>query len=591
MCGRCAVPGTGRRADPTAAAEQGVPDRGLAEPAPHSRGSGPTFPCRAGAQHRRTAGRAVPRLVDIDLDAVEAVAAAPLLLPPTGWVSGREGKPRSHWWYRVRNPPNKAAENYDDTEGEQRRLLELRSTGGQTVVPPGVHESGEAIVWHGFTTPADVELGELLNAVRAVAAVALLARHWPAKGARQDAFLALAGALLRAGWAQGRTERFVQALAVATNDDEPAKRIQAVAATFRKQAQNSHTTGWPKLEELIGPTGKEVVRHVRQWLGMMPKNASGVGANKKVRTLEPYQPFPVEALPAPLDEFVRQGALALGCDPAFLALPVLAVVASVIGNTRVLQLKRTWHEPSVVWAAIVGDSGTLKSPAIRMAVAYLLRLQRHMKLVYQAKMAEYKEKLREYKAAQRRDPENGATPPTPPEAPVLQRVLCSDATIEKLAEILEDNPRGTLLARDELTAWFGSFGRYKGHQGGTDLPAWLEFHRAGSILIDRKTSERRHIFVERAAVYEELAAAYGKLEGYAARFALLQHVVSRAARGADDLVPVGKESVEAGVALCRWFARESRRIYATLAESSEESDTRRLVEFLQSRGAGSPSAA
>jgi hypothetical protein len=585
----------------------------------------------------------------------------------------------------VSDPPAKASEKFTDFDSEHTCLVELRSTGGQTVVPPSIHPSGEAIVWNTFTQPTEAEVGELLAAVRAVAAVALLARHWPGEGARQDAFLALAGALLRAGWAQGRTERFVEALAVATNDDERAKRIQAVAATFRKQGQNIHTTGWPKLRELIGPTGKEVVCRVRQWLGMMPKNAPGGRANKRVLTLEPYQPFPIEALPAPLREFVRQAALALGCDPAYLALAVLVVVASAIGNSRTIRLKRGWVEPSVLWAAIVGDSGTLKSPAYRLAVAYLFMVQRRLTLEYKARLGEYRQQQQMYKAAKGKAQEEGATPPSPPEEPVRRRVICSDTTIEKLAEILEDNPRGILVARDELAGWLGSFTRYKGKQGGTDLPNWLEMHRAGTVLIDRKTGDRPTTYIERAAVsiiggiqpgvlaraltpefldaggaarllmamppklqkrwteaevvpevekayqdlldmllaldfdsakgekaphelalspegkaawiafYDswgqeqaavqgELAAAYAKLEGYAARFALLHHVVSRVARGADDLVAVGRESIEAGATLCRWFAGEFRRLYATLSESYEERDTRRLVEFIQARG-------
>src|SRR5262249_33944134 len=36
--------------------------------------------------------------------------------------------------------------------------------------------------------------------------------------------------------------------------------------------------------------------------------------------------------------------------------------------------------------------------------------------------------------------------------------------------------------------------------------------------------------------------------------------------------------------LCQWFADEARRIYATLTESAEDRDARRLVEFIRSRG-------
>jgi hypothetical protein len=81
----------------------------------------------------------------------------------------------------------------------------------------------------------------------------------------------------------------------------------------------------------------------------------------------------------------------------------------------------------------------------------------------------------------------------------LQRVIVGDTTIEKLGEILEDNPRGTLVARDELAGWIGSFTRYKGKAGGSDVQNWLEVHRAGTVLIDRKTGERRTLFIKRAA--------------------------------------------------------------------------------------------
>src|SRR5262249_28086925 len=152
-------------------------------------------------------------LIDVDLDCLEAVRAAPLLLPQTGWVSGRAGMPRSHWWYLVDDPQAKASTPYKGLNGSM--LVELRGTRGATVVPPSVHESGEDVVWHDPREPARVRIEELHQAVREVAAAALLARHWPAKGSRQDASLALAGGLLRAGWNSERAGRFILAVAVA----------------------------------------------------------------------------------------------------------------------------------------------------------------------------------------------------------------------------------------------------------------------------------------------------------------------------------------------------------------------------------------
>src|SRR5438105_4187267 len=56
---------------------------------------------------------------------------------------------------------------------------------------------------------------------------------------------------------------------------------------------------------------------------------------------------------------------------------------------------------------------------------------------------------------------------------------------------------------------------------------------------------------EQANVEGDVAAAFSKLEAYAARFALLHHVVSRVARGEDDLQFVEKESIEAGIVSVR----------------------------------------
>src|SRR5690349_19689427 len=44
-------------------------------------------------------------LVCVDLDQQEVIAMAPAFLPPTQMVDGRDGKRRSHWYYRVTDIP------------------------------------------------------------------------------------------------------------------------------------------------------------------------------------------------------------------------------------------------------------------------------------------------------------------------------------------------------------------------------------------------------------------------------------------------------------------------------------------------------
>lgn len=103
-------------------------------------------------------------LVDVDLDCDEAVALAPEFLPPTGAKSGRPGKPDSHWWYVC-----EGAKTRQHRDRARKMIVELRSTGAQTVVGPSVHPSGERY------DPLDGEPARI-DAEGLGAAVAALAR-------------------------------------------------------------------------------------------------------------------------------------------------------------------------------------------------------------------------------------------------------------------------------------------------------------------------------------------------------------------------------------------------------------------------------
>ena len=82
-----------------------------------------------------------------------------------------------------------------------------------------------------------------------------------------------------------------------------------------------------------------------------------------------------------------------------------------------------------------------------------------------------------------------------------------------------------------------------------------------------------------------LAAAFSKLEGYAARLALVVHLVRCAAD--DPMVnheAVDAVSVESGAIMAKWFCHEAERVYAVFNESNTDRQFRRLVEWIESRG-------
>src|SRR5262249_5920607 len=147
-------------------------------------------------------------------------------------------------------------------DGDRAMIVELRSTGGQTVVAPSVHPSGDSYIWHGELKPTKIDVADLKKAVARVAACALITRYWP-NGARHDAALALAGALFRNGWTRAEVDRFILSAASAAFDDQPEDRARAIADTERNLKAGENVTGIPKLVEIFG---KKTVDKVAKWL-------------------------------------------------------------------------------------------------------------------------------------------------------------------------------------------------------------------------------------------------------------------------------------------------------------------------------------
>jgi len=396
-----------------------------------------------------------------------------------------------------------------------------------------------------------------------------------------------------------------------------------------------------------------------------------------------FRPFPVDALPEPIRGFVDAGARAIGCDTSYLALPLLTAIAAAIGNTRRLELKRGWSVPPILWGAIVGESGTAKTPAFRLVMRPVRERQSKAFKVFEAQQQEYEAALEAWQEAKKGERDEK------PQPPACERFIVSDTTVEALAPVLLANPRGLLLARDELAGWIGSFDRYSGKgKAGADSANWLSMFNAESIIVDRKTGIPRTIHVPQAAVcvsggiqpailqralgiehresglaarllltcpprkakrwteadidpgaeaelvkllnrlYElqpttgddgeprpvlvrlsadakaawkayynahaveqadltgDMAAAWSKLEEYAARLALVVHCARWAADdptlASADVVDAA--SMAAGIRLANWFKGEARRVYALLGESDDDRDRRRLIEWVSRRG-------
>jgi hypothetical protein len=192
--------------------------------------------------------------------------------------------------------------------------------------------------------------------------------------------------------------------------------------------------------------------------------------------------FPVAALPPALGAIVLEGAVAQGVDPAFYAVPLLGVLAGCIGASRSILVRPNWPEPSILWCVVIGPSGCGKSPPLDLLLAPVrehdAELQRRTKAAFdrhralQASLGRKRSQRTELAIQE-------------PEEPLQLSAIVDDVTMEALASLLRDNPRGLLLATDEAATWFGSFNAYRGGRG-ADEAKWLAIFGARPLKVDRK---------------------------------------------------------------------------------------------------------
>jgi hypothetical protein len=74
--------------------------------------------------------------------------------------------------------------------------------------------------------------------------------------------------------------------------------------------------------------------------------------------------FPTTAFHGLCGRWVEGAAHAAGVTPAHVAVPLLGVASSLIGTARRVRATKSWSEPLTLWTALVGHSGTGKTPGI-----------------------------------------------------------------------------------------------------------------------------------------------------------------------------------------------------------------------------------
>ena len=408
------------------------------------------------------------------------------------------------------------------------------------MTPPSIHPSGEIVQWvseFSAITPAAVELEELRCCFRKLAAACLLARRW-GKVTRHDATLALTGALLQAGLSPEDARQFVLAVA---DDDEPEDRRRAFEDTVKKFAAGLPVAGAAKCKELFG---ERVWSRVSEWLGLRAASCDDwetIDASILSDHKHPAPELPLEVFGEKWASWVSEQAASKSAPNDYVAATLLASAASLIGNSRRVSAWNGFEQPSILWVARVGNPSSGKSPAADPVHEIFHQLEKELVEAHREALREWEQASELAKAERaawdakvKASFKEGGTPAgdlpitaCEPDRPRYPHLSMTDATIEVLGYNQAGLPKGFQLQCDELSGWFGSFGRYNKGKPGSDNAFWLSAYDGRPHKIDRVSHKELpyniahlSISIDGGIQPDKLAALLlaGDDDGLAARF-------------------------------------------------------------------------
>jgi putative DNA primase/helicase len=186
----------------------------------------------------------------------------------------------------------------------------------------------------------------------------------------------------------------------------------------------------------------------------------------------------------------------------FPSIGAVVSMAALVGRKIGIRPKRhdDWLVVPNLWGGVIGRPGIMKTPALEESMLPLKRLNvealedysraendwETAKIVKQAQADVLKKDLRAALKNNREIRDITAELTTlagDEEKPRAKRLIVNDSTVEKLQEILQANPNGTLVFRDELVGWLRTLDR-EGREN--DRAFYLEaWNGTGGYVCDR----------------------------------------------------------------------------------------------------------
>jgi len=175
--------------------------------------------------------------------------------------------------------------------------------------------------------------------------------------------------------------------------------------------------------------------------------------------------FPFWVFPKVLQNIVLDAVDCLNFPIDFLSSSIFFTCGLANGLATKIEITKEWTETTAMYLVIVGRAGTNKSHPLSFALKPIQTKDNYTFNQFQKEFENFD---------------------TEGKKPILKKVLTSDATVEAVAEVHNNNKKGIGVYSDELKGWISNMNKYN---SGSDTEFWLSSWSGKSIVIDRKSSK------------------------------------------------------------------------------------------------------
>lgn len=198
-----------------------------------------------------------------------------------------------------------------------------------------------------------------------------------------------------------------------------------------------------------------------------------------IRFAEPEEiEFPAQAMPEALKRLIEVASKSQGYPKSFIAVPILTVLGAAIGGYTKVEINPGHQQKPNLFTAVIGESGSGKSPAQAIAVSPIIHLQETLKEEVDNHNRKIKAEIKELKRL-KKNKLNKKDSRIDDDLREAQKDLrkysvlyVNNATTEALLSIHQENPKGVIQIFDELSALVTGMNQYKGGKG-DDRQFWL----------------------------------------------------------------------------------------------------------------------